>query len=434
MTTSDEGTALRTLSLLRKLLIAAGLGSVAFALLVDVARGNAISFGFLQTVLIVFGAALLLIGVLGRNTVTVYKTFAILTLNTVLLLLAVELGAGVMLRLRPGRSTGAEPTRSYYRNQAWGPDYAREYTTIHGRKRYEPYVVWRTPPFQGKQIVVDERGRRRTVGSDCAAGAYRVFAFGGSTMWGVGSPDWGTIPSYLAAELAQQRGRPVCVENYGEHGFVSTQGVVQLIKELEAGNVPDLVIFYDGINDIYSTVLLGQAGLHYELPLIKARFERSEPRFAGWLRRRNIYRVVAPRLAAPEKPGPALPADAAQAVVRTYLNNHAIVAALGQSYGFDYRLFWQPNLLVGAKPRTAYEEKVRTRMQPEVVALTTAVHELIGTEATKRSHLYDLTHGFDAETGELYIDWMHVIPEGNRILARAIAATLIDAGRAKQSE
>ena len=34
---------------------------------------------------------------------------------------------------------------------------------------------------------VDAQGLRRTPGAQCGAGAYKVFAFDGSTMWGVGS-------------------------------------------------------------------------------------------------------------------------------------------------------------------------------------------------------------------------------------------------------
>jgi hypothetical protein len=37
--------------------------------------------------------------------------------------------------------------------------------------------------------------------------------------------------------------------NFGESGFVSTQSVIQLMQELQSGNIPHLVIYYDGVND-----------------------------------------------------------------------------------------------------------------------------------------------------------------------------------------
>jgi hypothetical protein len=66
----------------------------------------------------------------------------------------------------------------------------------------------------------------------------------------VGAPDWGTIPAYLQEELEERFNGAVCVVNYGEDGFASTQEVILLLIELQRGNVPDAVIFYDGVNDV----------------------------------------------------------------------------------------------------------------------------------------------------------------------------------------
>jgi hypothetical protein len=101
----------------------------------------------------------------------------------------------------------------------------------------------------------------------------RVFAFGGATMWGTGSPDWETIPAYLQAGLEARRGKPVCMVNFGESSFVSTQEVIQLLLQLESGNVPHLVIFYDGINNIYAAYQSGQAGVHENLDPIAAKLQ-----------------------------------------------------------------------------------------------------------------------------------------------------------------
>ncbi len=42
---------------------------------------------------------------------------------------------------------------------------------------------------------------------------------------------------------------------------MSTQEVIALTHELEAGYRPDLVIFYDGVNDTTSALLEGEPGL-----------------------------------------------------------------------------------------------------------------------------------------------------------------------------
>jgi hypothetical protein len=421
--TSEDGQD-RSLRLLRVVLGAAGAAGVLISFGADAILGGASGFGFFQTILLLFGAGLLVIGLLGRRSVDAYRATAVLGLNTLLLCIATEVTAGVLLRAMPEPELAGKAGSTYYVSQPWGAAYVAEYTAIHGRKMYQPYVMWRTPPFSGTHIDVDARGIRRTIGSQCAEGSYRIFAFGGSTMWGVGSPDWGTIPSYLMAELTPHFDRPLCIENFGEHGHVSTQGVVQLIRELEAGNIPDRVIFYDGVNDVFSAALTGEAGVHYQLAAIRAKLEGTERARTRWLQGQNIYRVVA-RLQTPQElPLKTLPPEAAAAVVRTYVNNYRIVGMLADGYGFDYDFFWQPNLLVGSKPRSGFEESIVNRLDPAVLHFVSDVYDRMHEEARGREHMHDIADAFDREPGEVYIDWMHVTPHGNRIVAGAIAATL----------
>ena len=51
------------------------------------------------------------------------------------------------------------------------------------------------------------------------------------------------------------------IRNLAEIGYVSTQEVVALVRELQSGYRPDIVIFYDGVNDTTSALLEGEAGL-----------------------------------------------------------------------------------------------------------------------------------------------------------------------------
>src|SRR5262249_10483737 len=194
---------------------------------------------------------------LYRQIARVYRGTAILILNTILLAAGVEVAASSILKAwsvrNPGDQQLVNPRENiaYYRSRDWGALYWHEHH-LSDVQRYHPYVIWRRAPFQGITINIGEHGTRVTPGANCSANSYKVFAFGGSTMWGTGSPDWGTIPAYLQAGLEALRGKSVCVMNFGESAFVSTQGVIQLILELQSGNVPHLVIFYDGVNDVYA--------------------------------------------------------------------------------------------------------------------------------------------------------------------------------------
>src|SRR5262249_16388989 len=133
-------------------------------------------------------------------------------------------------------------------------------------------------------------GIRLTPGAECGANSYKVFTFGGSTMWGTGSPDWGTIPAYLRAHFAASRHGPDCVVNFGESAWVSTQGLIQLMLELQSGNVPALVIFYEGANDVYAAYQSGRA-THQNLNQLAAKLEQSKrPRpFVAWIKSTSSF-------------------------------------------------------------------------------------------------------------------------------------------------
>src|SRR5688572_162008 len=68
-----------------------------------------------------------------------------------------------------------------------------------GGFEFRSFLGWRQPP-------------RPTV-NDKAAGDRKAYFFGGSTMWGLGSPEPQTIPSLFSAATA------IHSENYGEIGY-----------------------------------------------------------------------------------------------------------------------------------------------------------------------------------------------------------------------
>ena len=90
--------------------------------------------------------------------------------------------------------------------------------------------------------------RNRDTKNKCGDGdAARIFTFGGSTMWGMGVDYENTIASNISEVLCDQ-GFNVKVSNYGQLGYVSTQEKIYLLKLLRDKS-PDVVVFYDGVND-----------------------------------------------------------------------------------------------------------------------------------------------------------------------------------------
>jgi len=82
-----------------------------------------------------------------------------------------------------------------------------------------------------------------------------IYMFGGSAMWGTGSADRNTIASLLQSYLIANNKR-YAVFNYGFSTVVAHQELSRL-KTLHLDN-GDVVIFYDGANDIWQGVVYGR--------------------------------------------------------------------------------------------------------------------------------------------------------------------------------
>jgi hypothetical protein len=97
--------------------------------------------------------------------------------------------------------------------------------------------------YQSPTVNVNPSGERVVPGASQDPTAVQIWFFGGSTMWGTSSPDWGTIPAQFQRLAEEQWDRPLAVRNLGESAWVSTQSVIPLIQELQHGRVPDSVVF-----------------------------------------------------------------------------------------------------------------------------------------------------------------------------------------------
>lgn len=393
----------------------------------------------LKIVIALAGLALLSVVWLGNKAAELYRGLALVLLNTLVFLILLELVAGFALRLLPRSEAVADErlSLSYYQNAEWGEAYWREYSRA-SREIYTPYVIWSKPPFTGELINVDERGFRFTPGAQCEAGAFTVFTFGGSTMWGDGVPDWGTIAAYVQSELDAQRSTPVCVVNMGQTAWVSTQEVIELVRQLQTGSVPDLVIFYNGGNDVGAAWEFGKAGIHFNMTNISSRFERRNiPNpLTSLLTNTNIFKLFERIVPTLSRIRSDFVADVkvefddtamASEIIEAYLANYRTVKALAQEYGFDYAFFWQPFLLYGEKPLTDEEKDIAARYNerlPGLADLLEVVYPQMREIAEETEQLYYLADVLAEETDSLYVDEIHLTHAGNEIMAKRIIALL----------
>ena len=409
----------------------------------------------------IFGGASILVGglltlidnaqvlrLLGDKVVNGYKAMAILTLNALVLSAGLELAASSIFKIRslisgpaqqPAEERNPRETVSYYASQDWSEQYWYEFK-LSSKQRYYPYVGWRRAPFKGKTIEIDQNGVRLTPGANCSAKSFKVFAFGESSMWGTGSPDWGTIPAYLQKGLEKIRQGPVCVMNFAESAYVSMQDVIMLLIQLRSGNIPDVVLFYNIGGDVYSAYQSGRAGILENFDEVAARFEgrQEEPTFLDRLRSTYAYTLIdkiVGKLTIPnsqqQKPTPKLityeskgvdVSNLSEAVAQDYLGHYKIVGALAQKYGFKYFFFLPPHLSVGNKPLTREEQEMTRNLKSEAALykLVTAVYQVIDRESSKYPNFYSMAHVFDNYDSLMWIDTGHATPIGNQIITERI--------------
>lgn len=375
------------------------------------------------------------IGSIGR----LYRSVAILALNTLMIVFCLELlsvtARDARTALTPPQQGYGDPREnsSYYKDKTWADQYWKEFAIVR-KQDYHAFTVWRRAPFKGELINIDDKGIRLTPGSDCSRGAYKVFTFGSSHMWGTGAPDWGTIPAYVRKGLTHDKSRPICVMNFAESAYVSTQSVIELMLQLQAGNRPDLALFFDGTSDIYTGYQSGMIGVHSNFELTAARVERRDlPQDSlplQLLESSSLFQLVSgqvERLSARSRPTPSLVTYEtmhvdrtvlANGIARTYLVNYATVAALAERNGFEFYFFWPPHVSSGQKALTSEELRAKDALDPALRRLHDSVYQAIEMRQHDYPNLLSITNVFDECETHVWLDETHTTPEGNQMIAQ----------------
>ena len=307
-------------------------------------------------------------------------------------------------------------------------EYRKEFDQAN-KVTYHPYVLWRRAPYQGEMLSIDQDGVRRTLHTQCDDRAFTIWMFGDSVMWGAGAPDGETIPSFVARDY-EKAGRPVCIVNYAEKGWANTQEMLGLIEQLKhATRKPDIVLFYDGGTEAFAAYQSGRADVHSNYNSFKNFLDNwgaSQKASFSYFRQTNTYRFLE-RIAvrAPfhrkQDEGPAAGPDTemlSAAVVENYIQNMDIVNLLAKQYGFRAIFAWYPNMAIGHKELTPYEQQLlRSEYQkfPDLGLIYQAVYKR-GREI-RRPDFYYLGNLLDEQKSSLYVGISHLKPEGDQIVA-----------------
>ncbi|MBS0286845.1 MAG: hypothetical protein JSR17_06080 [Proteobacteria bacterium] len=295
-----------------------------------------------------------------------------------------------------------------------------------------PYYHWRRTAYDGNVIKIDENSIRRTIKSP-HENAKKVFLFGGSTMWGTGTPDQYTIASQLQARL----GPHYDVYNFGETAFVSVQELNLLLEQLSKGLKPDIVVFYDGVNDGYAGMYSPGIPRHpqfrqedYEsnestAKLIRKLLDKTNyialtARMDKWLGKDDLSKWennIQPKIE-----------NNAKIVVNNYEQLMHQVQGLASVYGFKAYHFWQPLLLTQNRKLTDYEQALFDANSPQLVASYKVLYQQAKTQLAGKPGFYYIADAFDNVNQPIFFDFCHVGPKGNEIVAAKMAQVISQKG------
>jgi hypothetical protein len=189
------------------------------------------------------------------------------------------------------------------------------------------------------------------------------------------------------------------------------------------------VLFYDGGTEAFAAYQSGRAEVHSNYNSFKNFLDNwgaSQKASFSYFRQTNTYRFLE-RIAvrAPfhrkQDEGPAAGPDTemlSAAVVENYIQNMDIVNLLAKQYGFRAIFAWYPNMAIGHKELTPYEQQLlRSEYQkfPDLGLIYQAVYKR-GREI-RRPDFYYLGNLLDEQKSSLYVGISHLKPEGDQIVA-----------------
>lgn len=330
----------------------------------------------------------------------------------------VELGARALSKTP---TPGPRATADALKAQPQAEEMLAEIYSGQIQTQFAPYVHYRLGPYPGSHISIDARGLRSIPGTRTSTHGPTVWMFGGSTLWGMGARDAETIPAQLAAAL----GPEVRVISFAQVGYNSTQGVLTLLLELQRGPAPDVVVFYDGVNEVLPALKLGEVGVSLDVPRRAQEFNITRPgelarlwsaALSGAARESKVVRwVLGPQARAPVAQIDDVPLMAAR-VVDAYAANVKAVQGMAQRFGFRTLFFWQPTVF--SKAQRSADEATAAGTRADFAPLYAATRDQLP-EADLLG-VVDLSEVFGDSEQAVFFDFCHVNEAGNRIIAQAM--------------
>jgi len=307
-----------------------------------------------------------------------------------------------------------------YQGESWALTHFAEQKAL--KTDFISYLGWRRRPFKGQTITIEKGTRiRHTPRTAPDAGGPSVYFFGGSTMWGTGADDAHTIPALYQREAGGT------VLNFAESGWVAHQSLNQLIKLYSEGHRPNIVVFYDGVNEVLHKCRRENDFWAYD--------RQGQIRQALAYKPQELGYYFRPVLAVAGAVASSIGADRSEnfydcdkdprktdLIAEQLISDWKIAAMIVHSYGGRFQAYLQP---VAFFSRTRLQH---LRLDAVLGNQYRVLYPVIRRKMTEQGIGRDLTDALDRDA-YIYIDFCHVSPNGNALVAARIAQELAAMGR-----
>ena len=264
--------------------------------------------------------------------------------------------------------------------------------------------------FDGSFIKIKD-GRRVTVGSN-GLHKQRILIFGGSTVFCAEVPDLLTSSSQLQ-QLILENDLNFDVLNYGIPGLrIENQfNILKNVRDLGPG---DIVVFYDGVNDL---IRVFEEGLNKhknnspwrQLDRFAFAFEKRSSLFkhlsiSGYVDNIGVTNEY-------------LDSGASQYISDNWLKYDELARELVQKTGADFVHILQPNWLTY---KDLGEEKSEDRRFSDM----RIIQEIFKSNASQNSGIIDFSESLNTLNDTPFFDWVHLDEIGDKRIAEEIFAVL----------
>ena len=384
--------------------------------------------------------------------------------GVVALLLLADLGAGWLYDQVSSETHGTDAVAAAgfdpvaqpaLRDSPWAPEVFAEQTALPNTT--DSFLGYRMGTKASQYTNIFD-GVRKSYQSSAPGHKVSVWFFGASALFGDGQRDDHTITSEFS-RLAEADGIPLEVRNYGRPGTAMWQELELFEQTISTGQKPDLVVFYDGFNDLawqMNVELTTEPTNIYDptrnkatnagasdtnatakqpAPTSNSGTTLSDVAGAYWDQSgvHHVYDALRDVIAGSNSPpvqfakgvkqrdttGTAAGADVTQAAknaVSIQTRAASLATAVAKSVGADAMFFWQPNVFT--KQLTSDEQAYLglAGYQPE--RWDPAVKEV--RSLLKNTPYIDVGNALDGGTDPVLWDFVHTNEEGARRSAVAL--------------